>query len=62
MAKILELYLIKNNCIIENSSDRKVMFVGNRDNNVYTIDSKDCPTNNECLPTLHDNSWLDIED
>ena len=38
------------------------MFVGNRDNNVYTIDSKDCPTNNECLPTLHDNSWLDIED
>ena len=23
----------KNNCIIENDSDRKVLFVGNRDNN-----------------------------
>ena len=46
----------KNNCIIENVSDRKVLFVGNRDNNVYIIDLNDCPTNDKCL--LYDNSWL----
>ena len=45
----------KNNCIIENVSDRKVLFVGNRDDNVYIIDLNDCPTNDKCL---HDNSWL----
>ena len=37
-------------------SDRKVLFVGNRDNNVYIIDLNDCPTNDKCL--LYDNSWL----
>ena len=48
----------KNNCIIENASDRKVLFVGNRDDNVYTIDLNDCPTNDKCLSVLLDNSWL----
>ena len=28
----------KKNCIIENVSDRKVLFVGNRDENVYILD------------------------
>ena len=33
----------KKNCIIENVSDRKVLFVGNRDEKVYTLDLNDCP-------------------
>ena len=48
----------KNNCIIENVSDRKVLLVENRDDNVYTIDLNDCPTNNKCLLVLLDSSWL----
>ena len=48
----------KNNCIIENASDRKVLLVGNRDDNVYTIDLYYCPTNDKCLSVLLDNSWL----
>ena len=43
---------------IENASDRKVLFVGNRDDNVYTIDLNDCPTNDKCLSVLLDDSWL----
>ena len=62
MIKILELYLIKNNCIVENGSDRKVLFVGNRDNNVYTIDLKDCPTNNKCLSLCLITLGYDAED
>ena len=48
----------KNNCIIENANDRKILFVGNRDDNVYTIDLNDYPTNDKCLSILLDNSWL----
>ena len=48
----------KNNCIIENVSDRKVLLVGNRDDNVYTIDLNDCPTNDKCLSILLYNAWL----
>ena len=35
-----------------------MLFVGNRDNNVYIIDLNDCPTNDKCLSPLHDNFWL----
>jgi len=48
----------KKNCIIENASDRKILFVGNRDGNVYTIDLNDCPISDKCLSALHDDSWL----
>ena len=48
----------KKNCIIENVSGRKVLFVGNRDENVYTLDLNDCPIIDKCLLVLHDNSWL----
>ena len=48
----------KNSCIIENVGDRKVLLVGNRDNNVYIIDLNDCPTNDKCLSALYHNSWL----
>ncbi|XP_022155998.1 uncharacterized protein LOC111022973 [Momordica charantia] len=48
----------KKNCIIENASDRKVLFVGNRDENVYTIDLNDYPISDKCLSVLHDDSWL----
>ena len=56
--KYFRVIFDKNNCIIENVSDIKVLFVGNRDNNVYIIDLNDCPTNDKCLLALHDNSWL----
>ena len=48
----------KKNCIIENASDRKILFVGNRDGNVYTIDLNDFPISDKCLSALHDDSWL----
>ena len=40
----------KNNCMIENASDRKVLLVGNEDDNMYT----NCPINvfQFCLITL----------
>jgi len=48
----------KKNCIIENASDGKVLFVGNRDENVYTIDLNDCPISDKCLSALQNDSWL----
>ena len=41
----------KNNYIIENASDKKVLFVRNRDDNMYTIDLNG-PPNEKCLSIL----------
>ncbi|KAH9668295.1 hypothetical protein KPL70_021361 [Citrus sinensis] len=45
-------------CVIENACDGKVLFVGNRCVNVYTINIDCASTNKKCLSALHDDGWL----
>ncbi|KAH9779609.1 hypothetical protein KPL71_007757 [Citrus sinensis] len=45
-------------CVIENACDGKVLFVGNRYVNVYTINIDCASTNEKCLSALHDDGWL----
>ncbi|KAH9779804.1 Integrase catalytic domain-containing protein [Citrus sinensis] len=45
-------------CVIENACDGKVLFVGNRCVNVYTINIDCASTNEKCLSALHDDGWL----
>ena len=45
-------------CVIENACDGKILFVGNRCVNVYTINIDCASTNNKCFSVLHDDGWL----
>ncbi|KAH9699792.1 Integrase catalytic domain-containing protein [Citrus sinensis] len=48
----------KFSCVIENSCDGKILFVGNRCGNVYIIDIECASTLDKCFSALHDDSWL----
>lgn len=50
--KGFRIVFYRKNCIFENASDRKVLFVGNRDGNVDIIDLNDCPISDKCLSTF----------
>ena len=48
----------KNRCVIENACDAKILFVGNKWVNIYTIDI-DCTSSlNKCFSSFHDDGWL----
>ena len=48
----------KAKCVVQNTCDGKVLFVGKRCINVYTIDIDGAFTHNKCLAALQDDSWL----
>lgn len=48
----------KSRCVIENASDGKILFMGNRCGNVYTIDIECASTHDKYFSTLHDDGWL----
>ena len=48
----------KSRCVIENACDDKILFVGNRCGNVYTIDIKCTSTHDKCFSALYDDGWL----
>ena len=48
----------KFSCVIENSCDGKILFVGNRCGNVYIIDIECASTLDKCFSALHDDNWL----
>ena len=48
----------KARCVIENACDSKVLFVGNRCSNVYTIDIECAFTYDKCFSVLRDDGWL----
>ena len=48
----------KSRCVIENACDGKILFIGNRCGNVYTIDIECASTNDKYFSTLHDDGWL----
>ena len=41
-------------CVIENACDDKILFIGNKYGNVYTIDIECVSTHDKCISTLHD--------
>ena len=45
-------------CIIENACDGKILFVGNRCVNVYTIDIDYASTNDKCFSALYDDGCM----
>ena len=55
MIKPIELFFIK-----QNACDDKVLFVGKRRVNVYTIYIDFASTHDKCFSTLHDNSCYSI--
>ena len=48
----------KSKCVVENAYVGKVLFVGNRCVNVYTINTDRASTNDKCFYALHDDGWL----
>ena len=48
----------KSRCVIENACDSKILFIGNRCVNVYTIDIECASTNDKCFSALHGDDWL----
>lgn len=48
----------KSRCVIENARDGKILFMGNRCGNVYTIDTECASTHDKCFSALHDDGWL----
>ena len=44
----------KSRCVIENACDGKILFMGNRCSNVYTIDIECTSTHDKCFSALHD--------
>ncbi|KAH9744417.1 Integrase catalytic domain-containing protein [Citrus sinensis] len=48
----------KSRCVIENTCDGKILFIGNRCGNVYTIDIECASTHDKCFSALHDDGWL----
>ena len=53
-----KIILDKIKYVIENACDGKILFVGKRCINVYTIDIDCASTHDKCLSTLHDDRWL----
>ena len=45
-------------CVIENACDGKILFIGNRFGNVYTIDIECASTHDKCFSALHNDGWL----
>ena len=45
-------------CLIENVCNGEVVFIGDRHNNVYTIDIEKHSNQNHCFSVLNDESWL----
>ena len=46
-------------CIVENMDDNKIKLVGQRINNVYTINLDDeMPLDSKCLISVNNDSWL----
>jgi len=45
-------------CLIENVCNNEVVFLGDRSENVYTIDIEKLTCKNQCLSALNDDSWL----
>ena len=45
-------------CKIEDATSNRVMFIGNRNNNVYTIDTAHDHIDEKCFVTLKDDHWL----
>ena len=45
-------------CLIENVCNNEVVFLGDRSENVYTIDIEKLSCKNQCLSALNDDSWL----
>ena len=56
--KVYKVIFDKFSCVIENSCDGKILFVGNRCSNVYIIDIECASTLGKCFSVLHDDSWL----
>ena len=48
----------KTRCVIENACDGKILFVGNRCVNVYTINIDCASTHDKYFSALHDDGWL----
>ena len=45
-------------CIIKDSQNDKIIFMGHRNENVYTIDISKYEGHNRCFYSMHDESWL----
>ena len=45
-------------CIIKDSQNDKIIFMGHRNENVYTIDISKYEGHNRCFSIMHDESWL----
>ena len=45
-------------CIIKDSQNDKIIFMGHRNENVYTIDISKYVGHNRCFSSMHDESWL----
>ena len=45
-------------CIIKDSQNDKIIFMGHRNENVYTIDISKYEGHNRCFSSMHDESWL----
>ena len=49
----------KSRCTIENEQDNKILFVGNRHENVYVFHLNEFFSSDiKCFASLNDNSWL----
>jgi len=55
--KVLELFFDSSFCKVLDKNDSCV-FIGNRDNNVYTIDMNNVISNISCLSAINEDSWL----
>ena len=45
-------------CIIKDSQNDKIIFMGHRNENVYTIDISKYEGHGKCFSSMHDESWL----
>ena len=45
-------------CIIKDSQNDKIIFMGHINGNVYTIDISKYEGHNRCFSSMHDESWL----
>ena len=48
----------KSRCIIESACDGKILSIGNRCGNIYTIDIVCASTHDKCFSALHDDGWV----
>ena len=45
-------------CIIKDSQNDKIIFMGHRNENVYTVDISKYEGHDRCFSSIHDESWL----